>query len=210
MARPKKAQNKGTSANMGFSFPKNALEEVRASLMGEEEITRVVFRKWRTGAIHAAVVALVVAFLLLPTVSIAKGDPEPLRGLKGVHVLVENIDSQAERLGLTRAQIQTDVELRLRKAGVRVLTEKERLETPGCPHLYVNINTPIGQGLVVYSISVELFELVTLARGFVTDGAIWNIRFAGCVGTSNIRKVREGVGDCVDKFINDYLAANPK
>jgi hypothetical protein len=39
------------------SFPKNASEEVRAYLMGEEEITGIVCRKWRAGAIHAVVVA---------------------------------------------------------------------------------------------------------------------------------------------------------
>jgi len=54
----------------------------------KEEITRVVFRKWYTGRILAAVAA-VVALLLLPGVSHAlTNEQDPLVGLRGVSVLV--------------------------------------------------------------------------------------------------------------------------
>ena len=43
-------------------------------------------------------------------------------------------------LGLTQAQVKTDVELQLRKAGVRVLTEEECRTTPGHPYLSVDIS----------------------------------------------------------------------
>ena len=176
-----------------------------------EEITRVVFRKWFTGAIMAMVALLVL--LLLPGVSHAlTDDQEALVGLKGVEVVIEKIKPAAERLGLTRDQIKTDVELRLRKAGVRVLTEKERLEMPGVPFLYVNVGIAFNADstLVAYSIRAELNELVTLDRGFRTRGAIWDTSRVGGVGTGRISELREDVGDQVDRFINDYLAANPK
>ena len=159
-----------------------------------------------------AVVAL-VSLILLPGVSHAlTPKQQALVGLKGVEVVVEDIRPEAERLGLTEAQIQTDVELRLRKAGVRVLTAKESDETPGVPFLYVNVTTIFFQktSAVVYSIFVQLKEAVTLKRGFIAVGAIWNTGSVGTVGTSNIRKIRVSVGDKVDEFINDYLAANPK
>ena len=38
----------------------------------------------------------------------------------------------------------------------------------------------------------------------------WETDTQGTVGKSNIRQIREVIGDMVDKFINDYLAANPK
>jgi hypothetical protein len=83
--------------------------------------------------VSKVVVALVVVLVLLPGVVHAlTREHKALRGLKGVHVLVEKLDPDAERLGLTTAQIQADVELRLRKGGVRVLTEEEMLETRGC------------------------------------------------------------------------------
>jgi hypothetical protein len=155
----------------------------------------------------------VVTLLLLPGVSHALTDEQKvLVGLRGVGVKVEDMDPQAERLGLTKAQIRTDVELRLRKAGVTVLTEKERIETPGIPLLSVKANTNFSQKLpfVTYSTSVDLNEWVTLARGGETYGAIWSTASLGTIGTTNISKIRDFLGDRVDQFINDYLAANPK
>lgn len=166
-------------------------------------------RFWGLG-IEVAVVALVV-FLLLPGVSQALiTDQEVLVGIEGVHVLVEKIDPKAERLGLTAAQIKTDVELRLRKAGVRVFSREETFKTPGSPVLYVQVYTKVGQNLVTCSSHVTLKETVTLARGGETYGAIWETDSQGTVGQNNIRQIREVVGDLADKFINDYLAANPK
>ena len=37
---------------------------------------------------------------------------ESLRGLKGVHVLIESLDKDIEEDGLKKSQIQTDVELK--------------------------------------------------------------------------------------------------
>ena len=44
-----------------------------------------------------------------------------MRGIEGVGVVVESLDPEVERAGLTKHQLQTDVELQLRKAGIRVL-----------------------------------------------------------------------------------------
>jgi hypothetical protein len=154
-----------------------------------------------------------VAVLLFPGVSHAlTHNQKALVGLRGVNVIVENISPKAENLGLTAEQIKTDVELRLRKAGVRVLTAKERLAIPGMPYLYVNVSIAFSRDstLVSYAALVALREWVTLANGFETDAAIWNTGMVGGCGINHIREIRIDVGDQVDKFINDYLAANPK
>lgn len=156
---------------------------------------------------------MAMAFLLFPAISCALEIQQmALRGLKGVSVLVEHIKPEAERLGITQDQIKTDVELRLRKAGIRVLAQTEKDKTPGMPYLYVNVTALISSeaGLCVYGIEVHLKEIVTLARGLKASGSVWDTGKIGSVGTQNIRKIRDGVGDLVDKFINDYLAANPK
>jgi hypothetical protein len=157
-----------------------------------------------------AAVAMVVAFFLVPGVSHAVPNKKALVGLKGVYVIVENMDPQAENLGLRADQIETDVELRLRKAGVRVLTKEEIFKTTGMPSLCVNVLALVARGLVTYSVEVELSEIVTLDRGFRTHGVIWSDGGTGNVDIRSIGKIRESVGDKVDKFINDYLAANPK
>ena len=45
-------------------------------------------------------------------------------------MITETEGLEVERAGLTKQQLQTDVELRLRQAGIRVLTEQEQLIVP--------------------------------------------------------------------------------
>ena len=68
-----------------------------------------------------------------------KATRESLRGLTGVEVVVENVPPDLEPAGLTANQLRTDAELRLRKAGIRVLTREETLATPGVPYLYIRV-----------------------------------------------------------------------
>jgi hypothetical protein len=125
-------------------------------------------RAMRQAGIRCLIVG--VGFLLVAS-SGAKGiDRETisatLRGLEGVEVIVEEMDSDVERAGLTRNQIQTDVDLRLRKAGIRVLTRQERQSMPGHPWLYVRVSTRKSTHVELYgvSIGVELNQSVYLAR----------------------------------------------
>jgi hypothetical protein len=64
-----------------------------------------------------------------------------LAGLNGVFVAVTQVSEDARRSGLSETQLQTDVELKLRQAGIPVLTEGDASRTPGVPYLYVTVNT---------------------------------------------------------------------
>jgi len=155
---------------------------------------------------------LAVVILLLPSLSLALTlDQMALRGLKGVHVLVLDTGQAIKCVGLTQDQIQTDVQLRLRKSGIKVMNKEEVLITPGNPNLCVTLFAySIGKETYAYSINVMLYEQVTLARGFKSLATIWFNGWVGGVFASNGNYIRGTVGDLLDKFINDYLAANPK
>jgi len=149
----------------------------------------------------------------LPTLQ----DRNTLKGLKGVYVVVEDI-SEAEKLGLTLTtqQIQTNVELKLRRSGIKVLSEEERSKEPGRPYLYVNVNiykNAIVSGdypLIVYTASVQLTQQVYLVRDTKKwcYAATWEMEYVEAVRKSKIRSIRVFVKDIVDEFINDYLAVN--
>jgi hypothetical protein len=158
-----------------------------------------------------AVLALVV-LLALPGVSHALTlDQKGLVGLEGVQVVVEGPGLEAERLGLSKNQIKTDVERRLQKAGVRVLTNQQEVETPGRPQLCVKIGASINKmGIFAYSINVDLIEIVTLFTGETAFATVWEKGEAGSVGLNNINQIQSRISSLVDRFINDYLAANPK
>jgi hypothetical protein len=134
-----------------------------------------------------------------------------LVGLKGVYVLVESPKPEAQSLGLTKDQIKTNIELRLRKAGISMLTEKDWLGSPDYPHLSVTVAAITRAGSYSYMLQLYLSEFVTLARGNRVMGVIWQTYRIGIGNEQNTEtKTQEQIGDMVDEFINDYMAANPK
>ena len=158
---------------------------------------------------------VLVAGLVSPTLARdLPGERESLAGLAGVYVSVEPMDPDVEREGLARSTLQTDVELKLRQAGIRVLTEAEVFVAPGFPHLYLRVGTVRGSEwpLYAFEILLELRQRVMLARKptIALDAPTWRTSSVGSVGNKNLNRVREPVRDQVDAFINAYLAANPK
>ncbi|MBN1391992.1 MAG: hypothetical protein JW947_04220 [Sedimentisphaerales bacterium] len=149
---------------------------------------------------------------------ISVDDRDTLMGLRGVLVLVEDLNPEVEKYGLTKQQLQIDVELRLRQNGIRVLSQKERLSTSEAPYLYVNVNTMTDRTdsprLVSFSILLELKQNVFLVKDTsplkLCTASTWQSFLMGRVDLGKITFIRDSVKDIVDKFINDYLAANPK
>jgi hypothetical protein len=166
---------------------------------------------------------LLAAVLMLTafgTLNIALAlDDEPSRkslaGLHGVHVLVEDLAPGAERTGLTRAAVQTDAELRLRQAGIPVLTAKEKFDTPGYPTLYINAMITANGSPWGYALSVGLEQAVQLYRDpTIVHAAVptWSIISGGgyAVPADIPQSVRAKLRDMVDRFINAYLSVNPQ
>jgi hypothetical protein len=158
---------------------------------------------------------ITVAFLFCSSL-MAQSDDETsrksLKGLTGVAVVVEDLQPDAEKSGLSGDQIQTDVELRLRLAGIKVLTQEQMLASPGTPFLEVNLNTLTRQETYSYSLEVRLHQGVSLERNprISLPAVTWE---AGAVGFAELTKsdqIRNHIKDYVDKFINAWLSVNPK
>lgn len=136
-----------------------------------------------------------------------------LRGLPGVEVVMEALAPEVEQAGLTKQQLQTDVELRLRQGGIRVLTDEERSKAMGRPWLYIQVTVALVRqlGIAIYNINVELRQAVSLATGEVAPGAsTWSVEALGGVALNDLPRVRESARDQVDAFINAYLSVNPR
>ena len=160
----------------------------------------------------------ILVFLVLHSFGFAQDTPDSLRGLAGVAVSVQGITPEDERDGLSRATLQTDVELRLRLAGIRVLTGEQVSNEPGRPQFIVLVLVYKATGNFdgyAKSIMAEMRQDVWLARNpsVVLPSAItWSS--GRTVGLSNSgalqNDIRQNVADRVDEFINAFLAANPK
>ena len=154
----------------------------------------------------------ILALLLLHNANVIaqSNDPlerETLKDLSGVNVIV-NITEESpslEKDGLTQSQIQTDIEIRLRKAGIRVLTIEEAKESPRRPLLFIALlasksdalSKVLGENLYSFSIQVEFKQTGTLYRS--TDNKVflittWSDSAVVMTSKRNIRTIREGIG----------------
>jgi hypothetical protein len=152
---------------------------------------------------------------VLPLVGLAQTIDSPwhratLKGVTTVAVDVLPVDAAVERDGLTQSQIRTDVELRLRQAGIRINPASQ--SASGTLSVVVTAFKQETSPLYAISLSVSFGQLVTLIRdpSLVTAAPTWGIISVQVVGAARLRGVRYDVGDLVDRFINAYLEQNPK
>ncbi len=138
-----------------------------------------------------------------------------LKGLKGVYVLTEDVNPDLIKYGLHRGSIQTEVETKLRRAGIKVLSKEECLEDPGMPYLCIRTNSKkyASSGYYVFSVRVELVQKVILNRdkNISCSAVTWySSLFTGMIIAENAHQIKDTVKEGADKFIDDYLSVNPK
>ena len=140
-----------------------------------------------------------------------------LQGLKGVFILVEHIEPEAERDGVRASDLQKRVEANLRLAGIKVLTEEELHRSPGQPFLYVRVtyrklmtNIPIGAAI---DLELELRQNAFLERDAAIDlpASTWQGGMLVTVGIGDLTKgLLNGIDHLTEQFISDYRSVNPK
>jgi hypothetical protein len=117
-----------------------------------------------------------------------KKDRETLRGITGIVVLVADFGSDAKSDGLTSEQVQTDTELRLRKAGVRVLTLPDVVNTRAFI-LFVHPTFLKDKSDDLYAVEcqVSLDQYVTVAaNGVGTSVSTWSDGGLLIIGTAKM------------------------
>ena len=140
---------------------------------------------------------------------------DTLRGLSEISVLVEYLPDDVEREGLNREHLQRDIEVRLRQAGLHVLTISEVANSPGAPYLYVAVYPITGPSLNsnAYVVALTLKQLVQLSRDPMTElfATTWEgpIHFS-LASDSRELGIRSRTLDAVGRFIVDYRDVNSK
>ena len=160
---------------------------------------------------------LVGLALSLPTIgfSFTADKRDTLRGLKEISVLIEYLPDDVEREGLSREHLQRDIEVRLRQAGLHVLTISEVANSPGAPYLYVAVYpiTASSVNLNAYAVALTLKQLVQLSRSPTTElfATTWEgpIHFSS-LSDSKAHDIRSRILEAVGRFIVDYRDVNSK
>ena len=165
------------------------------------------------------IMILIMIFSLIGVSSSVFAIDNSLKGIKSVYVLVSHIEPELVQAGLTLDQIHTDVELKLRLAGIKVLNKglKKALEETNKP---LTITEPFldikvasfeeeREGIFIYNIKYELHQEVSLTRNpsIKVTVSTWDDNI---VAIGEVNKIREEIKGLVDNFLFAYLSVNSK
>jgi hypothetical protein len=158
--------------------------------------------------------AVLLAAVIHPVVS-AFNDERPLVGRTRMQVFVD-LRPDAKQCGLTVPQVQSDVENKLKRAGV-VVAPKVPGEYPTM-YLWVTVivlRIPSG---CTFTVSVEFVQDVFLPDKAAPNlpkaisaiiATTWNDSLLSFIPGIDGPGIRDTVGLVVDRFVNDWLRANP-
>jgi hypothetical protein len=153
---------------------------------------------------------LLLLVLALPVSGFsAEIEARPLRGLKRVYVLIENLSPEATAAGLSQDALRTNVELRLRRMGIQVVPKG----TKGAGYVYLQLNFMEIERDTTYAYGglLSMNEAATLVRNKEWEPAVitWS---TGQIGFAGRNRLSEGIGNMLDAmlnaFENDWLAVN--
>ena len=140
----------------------------------------------------------------------SEANRQSLKGIPAVWVAVEIRDPDGDWQGPTQAQVRTEVEERLKQAGIATTTQRGTT-----PYLYINVEAVKHADLSVYGyiIDVELRQAARVVRNpnILVFADTWSIHSIGTVGAADLAEhLRVKLATHVNLFIEAYLAMNPR
>lgn len=158
---------------------------------------------------------LLLVMMVLYSTAHAKYYAEPdsmtthLKGLKGVHVVAEDLQPVLTKAGIQKDAMVTKVNARLRSLEVPLYSDYEASDSPFIPMLFININSVSGNnGNIAFAVTVTVLEpSISLRDGeSVLKAQTW---ISGLIKvTDDHTEVCKTVLDVVDQFAYEYLIAN--
>lgn len=135
---------------------------------------------------------------------------DALRGLQGVYFDVHSLKAPIGYTGDFGGFLQAEIERRFRNAGIRVLTEEERMQTPGRPKLNVYFSNTDPVTGCHYSVFASLSQTVLLTRNVLTklEVGTWAASDGPSSDFPNATE-SDAILRVIDKFISDFKRANP-
>ena len=138
----------------------------------------------------------------------------------GLQVLIEQLQEEEKKIGLTRERLEARVNQSLRKAGITpVQLEPEggfrANKEQGSDYLYVNVNvvTSPNRSMSGFTISIEFQRSVfyrSHGKWFMRGGATWSNSGTGIITAGDADYILDGVAQHVEVFCNEFLKANGK
>ena len=162
------------------------------------------------------VLVLSISLLMISPDSFSQGDQaeiNTLKGIRGIVVSVEDIDADAVAEGLNKDKLLQLITQKLKKSGVKVLTDLELRTVSGQPKLVLNINSIKQPGpIYIFTTTLDLTQIVLLERnkGLTSVSPTWTVlTTGGSLPEDLAATVQASVDPMLESFITDYKKANP-
>ena len=134
---------------------------------------------------------------------------DTLRGLPGVELAVEGHLPESMAAGIGTAAIRTDVEARLRAAGVTVYATQQQNPSLAKPYLYVHLTAlELPGGQLAVSVQVQLRQTLRspVTASNVVNAMTWDAHNLFSTPAGGAGLLRAAVLEMVDGFIADWRA----
>ena len=137
---------------------------------------------------------------------------ETLKGLPGMVVWVWDVAPETEHGGVTKQQLQTEVEQQLRRAGITVSSSEDAATPSDMALLTVSVTTlRHTENLYAYTVDLTVYQTAALLRDPTPRSfATWSVGSISLVESSDLRAIFTSVSQKVDQFIQAYRAVNPR
>jgi hypothetical protein len=133
-------------------------------------------------------------------------DRATLRGLKAVNVVVDPLNADMERMGLSRDSLRSNIEQKLRDAGIKIDNEVGEF-------LGLNVSSArMRRGPQALLLNLGVFQVVILNREKATKtvAETWGAQMVMAVSPKAMdRAVVETLDEMIAQFITAYRAVNP-
>lgn len=132
-----------------------------------------------------------------------------LKGFDTLKVEVEPLAPDLEKAGITKEQIQTDVETKLRRAGFKIKNPRETVTPYVMLHVNVNsIDNGVGGFAVSITSSINQFVILERDKSISSLANTWESRSIVSVIKEKVQGIRKFINLQMDVFINAHLKAN--
>jgi peptidoglycan hydrolase-like protein with peptidoglycan-binding domain len=137
---------------------------------------------------------------------------ETLKGLPGVVVWVWDVAPETAQGGVTKQQLQTDVEQQLRRARITVAASTDEGVPSDMALLTVAVTTlRHTESLYAYAVDLAVYQTAVLQRDPTPRSlATWSVGSIALVESSDLRAIFTSVHQKVDQFIQAYRTVNPR
>ena len=164
------------------------------------------FRLAEGGILIIVILSSVLVFICsTPGIKTAAGADQSIgrpHTVKEVAVFIELEKPSGEPQGINRDQIQNDIEMNLRQAGIKIAQQTINSYSSELPTIYVNVT--IAKFERIYAYNADLIFINTSSKQTSAESGK-----GGTIGSSGlvnqIKQIRPKVLDLVNQFIKEYL-----